>query len=48
MTLDGKTIMDIDLMENNTSVDLSQLNSGIYIVYFENAQTNTFLKIIKR
>ena len=48
MTLDGKTIMDIDLMDYNTSVDLSQLNSGIYIVYFENAQSNTFQKIVKR
>ncbi len=48
LTLDGRLLKMINLVENNTSIDLSYLKAGVYIVYVENDKTNTFQKIIKR
>jgi PKD repeat protein len=48
LTLDGITLKELKLIDENTTIDLSQLRSGIYIVNIESNQTNTFQKIIKR
>jgi hypothetical protein len=48
LTLDGRVLKVINLVGNNTSIDLSYLKAGVYIVYIENDKTNTFKKIIKR
>ena len=48
LSLDGRILKRINLIDNNTAIDLSHLKAGIYIVYIENDQTNTFQKIIKR
>ncbi|PLW94039.1 MAG: hypothetical protein C0591_13415, partial [Marinilabiliales bacterium] len=48
LTLEGRVLKVINLVGNNTSIDLSYLNAGVYIVYIENDKTNTFQKIIKR
>ena len=48
MSLDGRLIMDSELIENNTSIDLSQLRPGVYIAYFENERARAIQKIIKK
>jgi predicted neuraminidase len=46
-TMTGQLVLNVNLIENNNGLDLSNLKSGIYVLHLNGPEFNKTLQIIK-